>query len=152
MCNMNSHTGAAYLCITVNPNPRTFSFHIAKALGDDGRGSSATVIEGIEGCLEAGAQVITLSLGGGKRSNIQEALFKKAYDEGVLVFAASGNSGSSNFEYPASYPYVISVAAVNEEEKYANFSNFNEQVELVGPGVNIKSTLPGNTYGILRLV
>lgn len=134
----------------VNPNSKTFSFHIAKALGDDGRGSASTVIEGIEGCLEAGAKVITLSLGGGKRSSMQETLFKQAYDDGVLIFAASGNSGTNVLEYPASYPYVISVAAVDEEEKYASFSNFNDQVELVAPGVNIKSTLPGNSYGILR--
>jgi subtilase family serine protease len=70
-------------------------------------------------------------------------LFKKAYDEGVLIFAASGNSGSSTAEYPASYPYVVSVAAVGEDEKSASFSNYNDQVELVGPGVSIKSTLPG---------
>jgi subtilisin family serine protease len=117
---------------TVNPTSKSFSFHISKALGDDGRGSASTVIEGVEGCLEAGAKIITLSLGGGMRSIIQEALFKKTYDEGVLVFAASGNSGTNKAEYPASYPYVISVAAVNEDEEYAGFSNYNDQVEFVG--------------------
>ncbi|KAL3781434.1 hypothetical protein HJC23_000997 [Cyclotella cryptica] len=135
--------------VGVNPTSNTISFHIAKALGDDGRGSASTVIEGVEGCLDAGAKIITLSLGGGKRSSIQEKLFREAYDNGVLVFAASGNSGTSVSEYPASYPYVISVAAVDQDEKYASFSNFNDQVELVGPGVSIKSTLPGDKYGIL---
>lgn len=67
----------------------------------------------------------------------------------MLIFAASGNSGSSTAEYPASYPFVVSVAAVGEDEKYASFSNYNDQVELVGPGVSIKSTLPGDSYGIL---
>jgi serine protease len=84
---------------------------------------------------------------GGKESKIQEHLLKAAYDDGVLLFAASGNSGTDVKEYPASYPCVISVSAVGEDEEYASFSNFNDQVELVGPGVNIKSTTPGNSYG-----
>jgi serine protease len=138
-----------YEPFAVNRNSNTFSFHIAKALDDDGRGSASTVIEGVEGCLYAGAKIVTLSLGGGKRSSIQEKLFRDAYDNGVLVFAASGNSGTSVSEYPASYAHVISVAAIDQDEKYASFSNFNDQVELVAPGVNIRSTLPGDEYGTL---
>ena len=57
--------------------------------------------------------------------------------------------GSTTLEYPASYPHVISVGAVDEDEDYAIFSNYNYQVELVGPGVSILSTLPDDKYGSL---
>ena len=78
---------------TVNPDPRKFSFHISKSLGDDGVGSSSTVIEGVEGCIDAGAKVISMSLGGGRRSSIAASVYKDAYDDGVLIFSASGNAG-----------------------------------------------------------
>lgn len=105
---------------------------------------------GFQGCIDAGAKVISMSLGGGPKSNIASKLFQDAYEQdGVLVFAASGNSGTNRLEYPASYPHVISVGAVYDNESYADFSNFNSQVELVGPGVRINSTDTGGGYDVM---
>ncbi len=57
---------------------------------------------------------------------------------------ASGNDGSNKKLYPASYPSVISVAAVNSAKKKAWFSQFNKGVDLAVPGVGIESTIKGD--------
>lgn len=90
-----------------------------------------------------------MSLGGGPSSAIARETFEDAYNDGVLVFAASGNLGSSNKDYPASYPHVISVGAVDQTSKRAPWSNYNDQVELMGPGKRIKSTFKDNSYHTL---
>eukprot|EP00569_Conticribra_weissflogii_P006220 CAMPEP_0171341060 /NCGR_PEP_ID=MMETSP0878-20121228/8936_1 /TAXON_ID=67004 /ORGANISM="Thalassiosira weissflogii, Strain CCMP1336" /LENGTH=876 /DNA_ID=CAMNT_0011843187 /DNA_START=724 /DNA_END=3354 /DNA_ORIENTATION=- len=132
--------------VGVNPDPTKFSFHIAKALNSQGVGTASTVIEAVHGCISSGSKVISMSLGGGPSSKIAEEMFLDAYDQGVLVFAASGNKGEPNKDYPASYPHVVSVGAVDDKGKRAPWSNYNDQVELMGPGEQIESTYPGNKY------
>jgi subtilisin family serine protease len=80
----------------------------------------------------------------------QELTAALTQNENILVVAAAGNDGSSSYNYPASYPDVISVAAVDEGNNPAGFSQFNDQVDLAAPGVNIESTVPGNSYASLQ--
>eukprot|EP00584_Thalassiosira_punctigera_P005395 CAMPEP_0172545124 /NCGR_PEP_ID=MMETSP1067-20121228/15122_1 /TAXON_ID=265564 ORGANISM="Thalassiosira punctigera, Strain Tpunct2005C2" /NCGR_SAMPLE_ID=MMETSP1067 /ASSEMBLY_ACC=CAM_ASM_000444 /LENGTH=780 /DNA_ID=CAMNT_0013331809 /DNA_START=135 /DNA_END=2474 /DNA_ORIENTATION=- len=135
--------------VGVNPDPTKFSFHIAKALNDDGMGTASSVLKGIKGCISSGSKIISMSLGGGPKSSIFNELYKEAYDNDVLVFAAAGNVGAMRDDYPASYPLVVSVGAVDRFRNRANFSNWNDQLELMGPGKDIVSTFPGNGYGML---
>ncbi|GHS84989.1 hypothetical protein FACS1894201_04200 [Bacteroidia bacterium] len=67
---------------------------------------------------------------------------------GILV-AAAGNSNSTSLEYPACYDGVIAVGAITSEAARASFSNFGNWVSVCAPGVDIISTLPFNTYGIM---
>jgi hypothetical protein len=90
-----------------------------------------------------------MSLGGGPPSEIFREIYEDAYDKGVLPFAAAGNLGLNLNDYPASYPTVVSVGAVGTDGLRANFSNWNTQLELMGPGVDILSTYPDNRYGAL---
>jgi len=129
-----------------NPNPSKFKFHIGKGLQDSGSGSTANVMVAVGACVDAGAKVISMSLGGGSPSEGIAAEYKLAYEKGILIIAAAGNSGNSNLGYPASYPHVMSVAAVNAQKIKAGFSQFNDQVEISGPGVEVKSTVPDNKY------
>eukprot|EP00579_Thalassiosira_antarctica_P015869 CAMPEP_0201945774 /NCGR_PEP_ID=MMETSP0903-20130614/54076_1 /ASSEMBLY_ACC=CAM_ASM_000552 /TAXON_ID=420261 /ORGANISM="Thalassiosira antarctica, Strain CCMP982" /LENGTH=1119 /DNA_ID=CAMNT_0048488849 /DNA_START=137 /DNA_END=3498 /DNA_ORIENTATION=- len=135
--------------VGVNPDPTKFSFHIAKALNDDGVGTASSVLKGIQGCISSGAKIISMSLGGGPKSAIFQELYKEAYDKDVLVFAAAGNVGVMQDDYPATYPLVVSVGAVDKNGNRADFSNWNDQLELMGPGVDIYSTFPGSGYGML---
>jgi serine protease len=96
--------------------------------------------------INAGAKVISMSLGGAGSSAVEQQAFDNAYEAGLLSIAAAGNDGNSGFSYPASYDSVISVAAVDANANVANFSQFNSQVEIAAPGVGINSTLPGNNY------
>jgi len=91
--------------------------------------------------------VVSLSLGGYYYSSISEEFYKKLYEEqGILFIAAAGNGGNSNKLYPASYPSLMSVAAIDSNKNRASFSTFNDQVEISAPGVLIESSLPGNNY------
>ena len=69
------------------------------------------------------------------------------YDQGVLIVASAGNGGSSDYLYPASFDQVISVGAIDVRKNHASFSQYNDQVELVAPGVQVLSSLAGNRYG-----
>ena len=133
----------------VNPDPTKFSFHISKALNRDGFGTASSVLKGIRGCIDSGSKIMTMSLGGGPESNIFRNIYEEAYDKGILSFAASGNLGLMQDDFPASYPTVVSVGATDDNGFRASFSNWNSQLELMGPGVSILSTYPDNAYGSL---
>ncbi len=66
--------------------------------------------------------------------------------KGAVVVAAAGNENTGGPSYPAAYPNVIAVAATNEYDKRASFSNHGSWVDVAAPGVNILSTVPGG-YG-----
>ena len=74
---------------------------------------------------------------------------QSAFDKGILLVAAAGNQGSTDFFYPASYPEVISVTGVDENERHFGSSNRNDQSEIAAPAVRVNSTLNSNRYGTL---
>jgi subtilisin family serine protease len=87
---------------------------------------------------------------GGPSSRTLAAAVKSAWDgggrAGSLVVAAAGNDGDEEVEYPAGYPEVVSVAAVDDRGGHASFSNTNDDVEVAAPGVNVLSTKRGGGY------
>lgn len=66
--------------------------------------------------------------------------------DGVLMVAVAGNDGTNDYAWPASYPSVISVGTVYNNGKRDQFSQSNDQMEVAGLGINIKSTVPYNGY------
>jgi len=103
----------------------------------------------VQGCIDNGATVISLSLGGTEYSKIEKNFYDDVYNQGVLVVAAAGNSGNSGALYPGAYGSVIAVSAVDQEGIRPDFSQCNDQVEIAGPGVDIMSTFPPNAYAVL---
>merc|ERR1712115_676306 len=123
-----------------------FSFFIGKGLSDSGSGSTTGVMAAVQACVDNGSNVISMSLGGGSPSNtVNEQYYGHYKNDDVLIIAAAGNSGNSALSYPASYKSVMSVAAVDSSENKAGFSQYNEQTEISGPGVSVKSTVTGNS-------
>lgn len=123
-----------------------------KVLNAGGRGTQQTIINGIIEAADAGADVISMSLGG--RST---RLSQKAYEDavryankaGAIVVVAAGNSNdNAKFFSPANVPGVIAVSAVDTLLKRAGFSNHVEDVKMgvAAPGVQIYSTTPSNNY------
>jgi len=113
--------------------------HIVKVFNNSGNWAyGSDLVMAIQQCRDAGSTVINMSLGGGGASTTERNAMDAAYQSGVLVVAAAGNSGSSALSYPASYDSVVSVAAVD--------SSGNRQVEVAAPGVGVRSTTPGSTY------
>ncbi|WP_020528537.1 S8 family serine peptidase [Flexithrix dorotheae] len=85
--------------------------------------------------------VMNLSFGGSFRSEILQDLFDLAVlEEDIVVVAAAGNSGDLSLEYPAAYEHVISVAALDKDNKKASFSTSGTTIDLAAPGVGIFTT------------
>ena len=125
---------------------------IVKHLGDDGTSWGSELMRDVIACVDNGANVVSISLGGSTYFEYEDQGFQALYDQGVLFVAAAGNDGLSKYagySYPASYSSVISVAAVDSSKNVAFFSQFNDQVELSAPGVAVLSTIPGDAYDYL---
>lgn len=122
--------------------------HIVKVFNNSGNWAyGSDLVVAMQQCRDAGANVISMSLGGGGSSVTERNAMDSAFNNNVLVVAAAGNDGNSALSYPASYASVISVAAVDSNRNRASFSQYNAEVEIAAPGVGVRSTTPGNTYG-----
>merc|ERR1712176_1364947 len=135
--------------VGVIPDNMNGKFHlvIGKALSDSGSGSNSGVLGAVQSCVDNGAKVISLSLGGGGYSSTTDEFYKDLYEnEDILFVAAAGNGGRSSKLYPASYPALMSVAAIDSNKNKASFSQYNDQVEISAPGVSVKSSLPNDKY------
>ena len=126
-----------------------FEIHIYRIFNDESEAvSSAAVAQAVDICVAEGARVINLSLGctgPGCFSALEQQTFDDALASGVLSVAAAGNDGNTEVSYPAGYASVIAVAAVDDNDALAPFSQRNGQVELAAPGVAVKSTFPRGT-------
>lgn len=122
-----------------------------KALSDNGSGSLATIVRAITQAAEDGADVISMSLGGYSPTPPKVAVDAIEYARklGAIVVVAAGNSSEDAKDYmPANIPGVIVVAATDQDDRKAEFSNTNTSLNMpvAAPGVNIYSLKPGNQY------
>jgi len=120
-----------------------------KVLDQSGAGTLFDVAEGIYWATEHGAKVINLSLGNYAESKYLLDAVKYAYSKDVVLVAASGNDDIDELGYPAAYPEVIAVAALDSLKAKAGFSNFGPYIDVSAPGVNIASTYPNNEYAAM---
>ncbi|MGG0936342.1 S8 family peptidase [Brevibacillus centrosporus] len=120
-----------------------------KAIGADGSGSAVDIAQGIYWATDHGADVINLSVGNYTSSAALKEACKYAYDNNVVLVAASGNDASDQPSYPAAYDEVLSVAAVDHLKERADFSNFGDYVDVAAPGVDIPSTYIYSDYASL---
>ena len=125
----NSSSGAA-------PEIELYS---VKVLNKDGVGNYSNVIKGIEWAIEHEINIITLSLGGYEYSQVLRDAINKAIANNILIIAAAGNDGADNIMYPAAYPEVISVGALNADMQIADFSNYGEGIDILAPGEHIST-------------
>ena len=118
-----------------------------KVLGADGTGSSVDVANGIIWAAQHGAKVINLSLGGPYSQTDCNATYTAEHTYGALVVAAAGNSGVSDPVSPGGCPGVVGVAATDQLDQPASFSNYGApDVFVSAPGVDIYSTLWPDDY------
>lgn len=124
----------------------TLKLHIVKVFGPDVWAYSSTLVTAAEKCRLAGANLISMSLGGTQSSRTEDTKFAQLLSTyNILSIAAAGNDGNTRTSYPAGYASVVSVAAVAEDNTLATFSQRNKDVEIAGPGVNVLSTVPPGT-------
>jgi thermitase len=122
---------------------------ICKALDAGGSGSVAAIANCITYLSGQGAKIISLSLSSPASSQTLASVVAAATDAGALIVAAAGNGGGSAPSYPAAYPQVVSVAAIDRNNAHAPFSTANADVELAAPGVDILSTWVGGGYRLM---
>ncbi|WP_236838637.1 S8 family peptidase [Caldalkalibacillus salinus] len=128
------------------PNTKILAVQV---LSDNGGGSLNDVADGIRYAADQGAEVINLSLGCDCHTTTLENAVNYAWNAGSVVVAAAGNDGVSTTFEPASYDNVIAVAAVDQSDNKASFSNYGSWVDVAAPGVDIASTVPNNGYSYM---
>jgi thermitase len=120
---------------------------ICKALSSSGSGSTSGVANCITYLKNKGVKVISMSLGGGASTTLQQAVTNAwAGGNGAVIVAAAGNDGNSTLNYPAAYAEAVSVAATDSNDQHASFSNVNADVEIAAAGVNVLSVKRGGGY------
>jgi hypothetical protein len=104
------------------------------------------------------ANVISMSLGYGASSRVVRAALQDATRHGVVVVASSGNSGTSAsddgkanapYMFPADYPGVLGVAAVDRSGGPASFSSDNLSVQIAAPGVKVPAQGSDGQYWLV---
>lgn len=118
-----------------------------KVLSGLGGGTVADIAEAIRFATDHNADVINMSLGGGGDAAILREAIDYAHRKGVVVVAAAGNANTNAASYPARYPHVIAVAAIDATGAKAPYSNFGAGVDIAAPG---GSTANGPAGGILQ--
>lgn len=105
-----------------------------KVLGASGSGTVADIAEAIRFAADNGADVINLSLGGAGESKLMAEAIDYAHQKGVVIVAAAGNSDKNAASYPARYPNVIGVSALDSAGIKAPYSNYGAGVDISAPG------------------
>ncbi|MBI5523553.1 MAG: S8 family serine peptidase, partial [Desulfarculus sp.] len=116
-----------------------------KALSDGGSGSDLWVANAINQAISAGADIISMSLGGGYSALMEQAC-QNAYNNGVFVVAAAGNEAQPSLSYPAGYSNVLAVGSITSSLALSSFSNHVTNM-VVAPGSAITQQLPSGSYG-----
>ena len=110
---------------------------VVRVLDDEGLGNSYDVAQGIVQAVDLGVQIINMSLGVYQDAALLRQAIKYADDRGVIMVAAAGNDGYNRMPYPAAYPQVLSVTAVDAGGQHANFSNQSKEIDFAAPGVGV---------------
>lgn len=123
-----------------------------RVMDSRGFGNEQTIIQGIIKAADAGADVISLSLGSltsDSRQRAYDEAVKYANAKGAIVVASAGNSSRNAKGYsPANAKGIIAVSALASDERKAPFSNTVQDITygIAAPGMKILSTYPGSQY------
>lgn len=118
-----------------------------KVLNSAGSGSFTAIANGIRWAADHGANVINLSLGGSVGSTTLQSAVDYAWSKGVVICAATGNSGAGNLSYPARYTNCIAVGATRFDGKRCSYSQFGTGIDVVAPGGDTSVDQNGDGYG-----
>ncbi len=126
-------------CASIAPAAKIMALKVFSDDPNQEGTSDSYIIQAVDYAVERGADIISMSLGGGAYNGALNSSLQDAYDAGVAIFAASGNEGRDSVEYPAAYSDVIAVGsskphAVGANPGRSDFSCYGEKLDLVAPG------------------
>jgi subtilisin family serine protease len=105
----------------------------------------SAIIAGIEAATRLGPGVINLSFGSDADVPMLRDVILEAIRKGSVVVAASGDSRGLDFSpYPAEYPHVLTVGAVDRRDQVAEFSSPSSSIDVAAPGVGVEVAVPGS--------
>lgn len=116
-----------------------------KVLDSYGNGTVISVAAGINCAVKDKVDVINVSVGFYEDSEVLKAAVANAHENDIVVVSAAGNDNTDNPMYPSSYDTVIRVAASNDQNVIANFSNYGN-IDIAAPGVSILTTSMSGGY------
>jgi len=134
----NNHYGVAGIAYQAKLMP-------IKVLDGNGSGTVADIAEGIRFAADQGADVINLSLGGLGDSHLISEAIDYAYDKDVVIVAAAGNANQNSAAYPARYPRVMAVSALDAAGNKTNYSNYGAGIDISAPGGSEAGKILQNT-------
>lgn len=103
------------------------------------------LLRGVDLAWARGARIVNLSIVGPSNPLLARAM-SRLDQLHVLVVASAGNEGTDEPRYPAAYPSVIGVGASNRERQRHTRSNGGASAEILAPGVEILSSVPGDAF------
>jgi uncharacterized repeat protein (TIGR01451 family) len=119
-----------------------------KTTTGDGWFPSASLINSLHYAADNGADVISMSFGGGHDSSMEDAI-EYAYSKGAVLVGAGGNDYSLGAGYPAGYFEVIAVSSSDSSDSKSGFSNYGSVMDVTAPGSSIYNTYFDDVYGTL---
>lgn len=148
------HHGTAIAGVLVASNDRIGIAPNAKLLSvsafeytekDKARSSSAQIAQAIDYAINKKVDILNLSFSGGKDPLVQR-MIRKAIGRGIVVVASTGNDNTEKPRYPAAYPSVIAVTAVDHFSERYKMANRGKHINLSAPGVGVMTIAPGDRY------
>jgi subtilisin family serine protease len=139
-------TAVSSIIRLVAPNVRIMPL---RAFNGDGSGTMADVIAAIYWAVDKGADVINMSFSSDGSSAELERAIQYATDHNVICVASMGNGSSNVTTYPAALSKVIAVAATNNDDTRAAFSNYGSTTDLAAPGVQIIAAYPRGKWAVV---
>lgn len=135
--NNNGIAGVGYDGVKIMP---------VTVLNADGTGQDSDIIAGVVWAVENGADVILMGFSNpGFSQNLQDAI-DYAWENNVILVAATGNDGISDPTFPAGDRGVIGVSATDQSDNFVSFSNYGQDVFLAAPGLDIETTDTSNSF------
>lgn len=140
--------GTAVASLAVGNNPAALGIAPAADLlsyevtDRSGRSDSFTLARAIHDAVDNGADIINISMGSYGDSLLVRNALEFASANGVLVVASAGNDGLERLTYPAAYPDVVSVGAVDAQGQHLYYSNASDTLSLVAPGAGVIADWP----------
>ncbi len=132
----NNNIGVAGTCWNCKIMPLKF-------LNSGGSGTSDDAADAVIYAADNGAKITSNSWGCSNCYNqVLKDAFDYAYSRGVLSIAAAGNDNTDSSHYPSDYDNVMKIAATDNSDSKASFSNYGFNTSVAAPGVGILSTVP----------
>ncbi|WAC18416.1 S8 family serine peptidase [Luteolibacter sp. SL250] len=110
------------------------------------RSDSLSFASGLLAAADHRAQLVNVSMGTSEDNPMIREAVEIVQRSGAVIIAAAGNSGLEQAAYPAAYPGVISVGAVDARGTQVEFSNYADMLSITAPGYAVNAAAPGGNY------